>query len=266
MEFFDFWYTKVSDEAARAIDGLNDGKNIVIGAILKGKLGLDIGDTVTLRLTNGAGEYIVTGFIDSNYGIGHIGFISAENFISDFGAENYSKILIKSDGDPEATKNNILRAFSKDVMAIQTKAEEEAANSDKVMSIFNAINTYAYFAMLIGLLGIVNNMAASFLSRRRNLAMYRCIGMPKRGAARMLMTEAMTIGVVGVCAGLAIGLLSTGAVPFLVGMAWGNVAVIVPVMRIMALCICGITAMLACSLIPLANNRKLSVMDNIRYE
>ena len=134
------------------------------------------------------------------------------------------------------------------------------------MGIFNAINTYAYFAMLIALLGIVNNITACFLGRRRNLALYRCIGMSRNGTGRMLMTEAVTIGIVGVLAGLLTAILSMGAIPFFVGMFWGNVTVVVPVLKIASFCIAGIVIMLICSLIPSFRGKNISIMDNIRYE
>jgi putative ABC transport system permease protein len=265
-EYFDFYHADIPPETRMALSDLGNGKNIVTTFILRDKLGLNIGDILTLQFEDGSFDYRITGFLDTNWGIGHMGYISADNYITDIGAENYTHIAVKTDGDPDAVKDNILRAFSKDILSIQTKNELEAANADKVVGIFDAINTYAYFAMLIGLLGIINNMTVCFLSRLRNLALYRCIGMSGKRIGRMLMTEAMAIGVVGAFSGLTVGLLTTGAIPFLIGMLWGNVTVEIPVMRIAVLCICGIASMLLCSLMPLARGRKISIMENIRYE
>jgi putative ABC transport system permease protein len=195
-----------------------------------------------------------------------MGYISAETYRSDLGAANYTSVLVKTSGDPVTVKNDILRAFSKNVLAIHTKREIEAANADKVEGVFDSLNAYMYFAMFIGLLGIVNNMTACFMSRRRNLAIYRCIGMSKKSAGRMLMTEAAAIGTVGALTGLAAGILSTGAIPFLVGVFWGNVTVTVPAANIAVMCGAGVAAMLICSLIPLVKGRNISIIDNIRYE
>ncbi len=163
-------------------------------------------------------------------------------------------------------KSNILRVYAKDVLSIYTKQELESANADKVEGIFNAINTYAYFAMLIGFLGIVNNMVACFIGRQRNLAMYRCVGMSRKSMGRMLMTEAATIGIIGTLIGLVTGMLIIGMIPLLVGMFWGNVSATVPVMKIAGMCIAGITAIMLCSLVPFFKGKNISIMNSIRYE
>ena len=82
----------------------------------------------------------------------------------------------------------------------------------------------------------------------------------------MLMTEAVTIGIIGALIGVGTGILIMQTIPFLVGMFWGNVTVAVPFIKITALCIAGIAAMIICSLIPFVKGRNISIMDNIRYE
>jgi putative ABC transport system permease protein len=264
-DYFDFYSADIPPDAINALNNLKEN-DIVTTYILRDKLGLKLGDILTVQLDEGAFDYNITGFLGTNWGIGHMGFISSETYKKQLGVESFTHIAIKASIGTDAAKSNILRAYSKDVLSINTKRELEAANADKVMWVFNAINTYAYFAMLIGFLGIVNNMAACFLGRRRSLALYRCIGMSRKGVGRMLIAEALAIGAVGALAGLAAGILSMRAIPFLVGMFWGNVAVAVPAGKIAALCVSGIGAMLTCSLAPLIKGRNISIMDNIRYE
>lgn len=265
-DYFDFYHADISPEAITALNNLTDN-DIVTTYILRDKFRLKLGDTLTiLSHDGGTFDYVITGFLDTNWGIGHMAYISSDTYKDHVGAENFSHIAIKANGDIDVVKNNILRAYSKGVLEISTKQELEDANADKIMGIFNAINTYAYFAMLIALLGIVNNMIACFMGRQRNLAMYRCIGMSRNSAGRMLMTESVTIGIIGVLTGLATGILIISVIPFLVGPLWGNVAVDVPIVKIAVICIVGMTAMLFCSLIPSVKGKNISIMDHIRYE
>ena len=69
---------------------------------------------------------------------------------------------------------------------------------------FNAINSYCYLALLVGIIGIVNNLVASFIERKRSFAMYRCVGMSKKSLNRMLITEAVGMGVFGVAFGISV--------------------------------------------------------------
>lgn len=265
-DFFNFFHAEIPPDTQMALGNLGDGRNIVTTYILRDKLKLDIGDILTLQLEDGSFDYRITGFLDTNWGIGHVGYISSDIYKADTGIEHYSNIYVKTAGDPDIVKTNIMRALSRDVLSMQTRREFEAANSDKVMGVFNSINTYALFAMLIGLLGIINNIIACFLDRLRNLALYRCIGMSRKSAGRMLMTEAVTIATIGVVTGLGTGIVMTSAVPLAVGMFWGNVTVSAPVVSIVAMCAAGVTVMLLCSLIPTIQGRNISIMDNIRYE
>jgi putative ABC transport system permease protein len=264
-DYFDFFYAYIPPETITALNELKDN-NMVTTFIFRDKLGLKLGDVLAVQVDEGTFDYLITGFLDTNWGIGHMGYISAETYKSGFGVKNYSSIVVKTNGSPIEVKSNILRTYTKDVLAINTKQEQEDANTDKIKGVFNSINTYSYFAMLIGLLGIINNMTACFLGRRRNIAMYRCIGMSKKSTGHMLMTEAVTIGIIGVLTGLITGILAISAIPFLVGVFWGNVAVDIPIAKISGFCIAGIAAMLLCSLIPSVMGKKISVMDNIRYE
>ncbi|MCL2059477.1 MAG: FtsX-like permease family protein [Oscillospiraceae bacterium] len=256
----------IPSECRAALDALGDGRNIITTGIMRDKLGLKIGDTLTLQLDNGAYDYEITGFVDTNRSIGHMGFISAENYKAGMGVENYTFVCVVAEGDPDVVKGGIERLFASDILSIQTKDEMEAANVDKVMGVFNAINTYAWFAMLIGILGIINNMVACFLSRQRNLALYRCVGMSVQGMGRMLMTEAAATGIVGVVAGLLTGFLMMLAAPSVVGLLWGNITVVIPVLQIAALCAIGIAAMLLCFRAPFAISKNISIMDKLRYE
>jgi putative ABC transport system permease protein len=269
-DYFDFFHANIPVETITALNNLKDN-DIVTTYVFRDKLGLKLGDVLTIQVdegmrTSSSIDYVITGFLDTNWGIGHMGYISAETYKSDFGIKNYTSIAVITNGDPIELKSKILRTYSKDVLMINTKQEQEDANADKIEGIFNAINTYSYFAMLIGFLGIVNNMTACFLGRRRNIAVYRCIGMSKKRTGRMLMTEAVTIGIIGVVTGLVTGILVMGAIPFFVGIFWGNVAVDVPVIKITVICIAGMSAILFCSLIPSVMGKNISVMDTIRYE
>lgn len=264
-DYFDFYQADVPPETRFALNNLKDN-DIVTTYIFRDKFGLKMGDTLTVSLDEGTFDYVITGFLDTNWGIGHVGYISSDTYKSHLGKNDFSHIAIKASGNLDTAKSNILRAYSKDVLKINTKLELENADADKIEGIFHAINTYAYFAMLIGFFGIFNNMTACFMGRRRNLAMYRCIGMSQESTAHMLITEAVTIGIVGALTGIAAGLLAMGVIPLLVGVLWGNVTVDVPIAKIASVCLSGAAAMLICALIPLMKVQNISIMDNIRYE
>jgi len=263
-----FQYNRVGglESATPALASLASGRNIILTNVLKDKLGLKTGDALNIQFGDRTVPYAVAGFVETNDSIGHVGYISAANFRADAGVSDYDYIYLKTSGSAEAVKNNIIRKLGKEVMRIDTKAELMQANADKVVGIFTAINTYAQLALLTGILGIVNNLAASFLERKRGFAMLRCVGMSKRNLNRMLVAEAAAMGVLGTAFGLACALIMSAGIPAVVSVMWGKVEVMLAAKEMAAMGAAGILAMLAISAVPVLSHDRLSLIQTIKYE
>ena len=108
-----------------------------------------------------------------------------------------------------------------------------------MVGIFKAINTYAQLALLVGLIGIINNLAASFLERKRSFALLRCVGMSRKGLNRMLLTEAAVMGLSGVVFGILTAVVMSRTIPSIVLPMWGKVSVHLAVNEIVVLGIGG---------------------------
>jgi putative ABC transport system permease protein len=251
--------------AVQAIKQLGNGNNIVLTTILKSKFNLNIGDE--LILSDGAQEtkYKITGFLDSTLNIGHIGFVSTNNLLN-----NYSDIdkfiYVKGNMEPNIVKNNIKREMIRKMVSIETKDELRKANSDKVDGIFDSINTYAYIAMVVGIIGIINNIITSYLIRKRSLAMYRCVGMSKKQLKDMLMSEAIFIGALGILLGIITVSLMAPTIPIIVSVFWGNVEIAHATEKYLMLSAIGIISMIAVSYIPAIKSKKLSIIESIKHE
>ncbi len=264
--FFDFNPVRELEENRDALARLNSGRNIITTNVLKGKLGLNLGDTLVLQFGSKEIPYTITGFVETNVGIGHVGYISAENYRTDMDVSDYDQIFVKAQGGAETVKNSIKRALTRDVMRIDTKEDLTRANADKVMAMFKAISSYSYLALLVGIIGIVNNLAASFIERKRSFAMYRCVGMSKRGLNRMLITEAAAMGVLGVLYGTLCALVMASAIPASVSVLWGKVTVQLAVKEMAIMGASGILSMLLISAIPVFKSNRLSIIESIKYE
>ncbi len=266
IDFFDMNVVGDLDQAHEAVKQLKDGKNVITTTILKEKLGLKLGDYLRITYADRTEEYKITGFIDTNIGIGHVAYIAGANYRSLIGTTNYDTFMVQGNTAPEDLKLNLKREFTKDILTINTKEELKNANADKVDSIFNAINIYTYLAVAVGMLGMMNNIVAGFIERKQSLALYRCIGMSRRGISRMLLTEAVTLGVIGSAMGLVTALTMMNTIPQTIGLMWGKVAPRPATVEIVILCLAGLLTMLAMSIIPLRGSRKISIMESMKYE
>ncbi len=264
--FFDMNAVKGLEGVREALDTIKEGNNIITTNIMKSKLGLELGDTIRVSYNDKVEEFTIIGFIDTNLGIGHVVYLSGDNFKNFIGKSNYDCFVVKGNIAPDQLKINLKREFTKDILTINTKDELEHANADKVDSIFNSINIYTYFAVIIGMLGMVNNIMAGYIERKRSLALYRCIGMSKKGISKMMLTEAVIIGVLGSLTGLISALIMMNTIPQAVGVMWGEVPVRPAIMEIAVLCIGGLLTMSLVSALPLRSSTKISIIKSMRYE
>lgn len=266
VNHFTFNPVQELDGARDAIASLDEGKNVITTNVLKAKLGLELGDTLLIQFGSKQVPYTITGFVETNMGIGHVGYISSNNYRQDMGVSDYDFIFVRATDSPENTKNNILRALNKEVMGIYTKDELTKANADKVVAMFKAISSYGYFALLVGVIGIINNLAVSFIEWQRNFAMIRCIGMSKKSLNRMLITESIVMGVLGVGFGILCALVMSTVIPVTVSLLWGKVTVQLAFKEMAIMGVVGILAMFAISFVPILRSDKLSLIETIKYE
>ncbi len=252
-------------QALEGIKNLHNGNTIVLTNIMKSKYNFKIGDRITIPFEGKTYPFTISGFLDSTLSIGHIGFISANTLKTNFGDFKKS-VYIKGDKAPDIVKNTIKRTLMRQIINIQTKEEVKLANRDKVEGIFNSINIYANIAMFVGMIGIVNNIIASYLMRKRSLALYRCVGMSKKQIRRMLMTESVIIGLVGVVLGLAAMLCMSPNIPVIVSLFWGNVPIAYANEKYLWIAIIGILSMIIVSYIPAVKSNQLSIIESIQYE
>lgn len=253
-------------QARKAIDTLSEGSNIITTEIVKSKLGLKLGDKLRVTCDDREMTFTITAFVDTNTAIGHIGYISQENLKKLAGSMYQDEYQVKGSISPDQLKINLKRELTRSILTISTKQELRNANADKVDSIFKSINIYTYFAVAVGMLGLLNNIMSGYLERKRSLALYRCIGMSKKGISRMLMTEAIVVSLLGSLLGMLTALVMMTTIPKTVGMMWGNVKVCPAVTEMTILGVAGLLVMAFISALPLRSGRDLSIMDSMRYE
>ncbi len=264
--FFNYDQAVLPDNISEIMQELNQGKNIITTNIMKAKFGIQEGDELIIRMNNKDVGYTVIGFVETNAGIGHVGFISADNYREDMDVSWYNEILIKADRDVEMVKNNIKRSLTKEVMSIRTRKELETANYDKVSGIFNSISIYTYIAMFVGIIGIINNVIAGFIERKRSFALYSCVGMSKKGIKTMLTVETALIGVFSVAFGLLASIIMMTTVPVAVSAVWGVVKVVPAIRQILIMSAVSIAAMLVVSYVPTMQSTRLSIVETIKYK
>lgn len=264
-EFFDYYWMPENEEIEQMVAKLDD-ESIITTRIMQSKFGFSLGDTMELQYKEMTKRFKIVGFVDTNLGIGHTAYLSSNAYNKMMGSNGYYSFCVKGNVEQEQLEKNIKRAVTKNISSIVTKENQELANADKVDSIFNAINSYTYFAVIIGLIGLFNQIISGFLERKRSIALYRCIGMSKKSISKMIFVEALVIGILGSGLGILIGFIMMQLIPYLVGMMWGFVVIKPAYMEMLSMVVFGLIGLLMVSLVPLRASKKISLLEHLRYE
>lgn len=225
-----------SGDLGAALGALDRGGVAILPASVAERLGLRVGDTMSLALGGGrqldlnVGAIVERSIPGSTGEAVLIGWPDASGSLGVKGADVYAVRFVPGE---EATARPALRDAAA-TLALQANPLEriQGAVTDALGRVFGLFDALALVAIAIAALGILNTLAMSVVERVREIGVLRAIGMSRRQASRMVVVEATVLGFVGVVlggiAGLAVGLVLlalAGDLSPAVGIPWAPLAV-----------------------------------------
>jgi len=193
---------------------------ILIDAYQAKRYRLDIGDTIQLqpfdaegKSLNGKGDdldIVIAGFIDS-YGNGPArttALVNLDYFNDQFGAtHNQIGVQVLPGYDVEQVKKEISESFTDSNVMITTFDEKLAGQKATIDTLFQGITLIILMGMVIGLLGITNNLIVSFLQRKKEYAVLYSVCMSRVQLVKMQLYEMLITFIAVVVIGFIGGLL-----------------------------------------------------------
>lgn len=145
-------------------------------------------------------------------------------------------------------------------------ADMEKSNVEGNAAIFNIFKAFSVMTMVIGIFGILNNFAISFMERKRVLAVLRSVGMSKWQTQKMIIIEALTGGFIGGVVGIIMGVMMISIVPYVLKTIDLPIDISYdPVLLINSL-LGGIAVSVIASISPALKSSKLNIIEAIKYE
>jgi putative ABC transport system permease protein len=251
------------DEMIKKLDA---ERNIIITTALKYKFEMDVGDYITLNTKTGKRDYKIIGLCETiNYN-GQAAYISDRYFKKDMEARYYNDILVKSSENIEQTVLNIKQRFRGRGIGIRTVADMEKSNTEGNAAMFSIFKAFSVMTMVIGIFGILNNFAISFMERKRVLAVLRSIGMSKRQIRKMIIIEALTGGFIGGAVGIIMGVMMISIIPYLLKAIDLPIDITYDPALLISGLLGGILVSLIASISPVLKSSKLNIVEAIKYE
>lgn len=268
-EVLEWWDFPIHDRnPAELLDRLDDSRSLMLSAKTKRRLGLEVGETLTLMLGEPPRprEYEIIGTFSSPDDTGGYALMASRWFKMDTGRRKYGDIWIKAPDNPDEVKAEIEEIYKRRSLWISTMDEMAESNAEELKQIFLMLQFFSILAMLIASVGIVNNYLVSYLERRRVLAVIRSVGMSSRQATKMLLVEALTGGILGAVAGLVGGLaISSFLPPYLQAFDLAIKLTISPPWMVMLL-VLGALLSLGAQVLPSMKSRQMNLLESLKYE
>ncbi len=265
-KFFEYWDFTVQQDSMDKLPELEQERAVFLTQVLKDRYDLKTGDQVTFRINNRDCVYTVAGFFNSLYNNGSLALISDKYFRLDTGQQEYSAIYIKTNEAAEVVAERIEKEMSHYYPWLETMEEMKKSNQESNEQMFTLLKGFSLLAMLIGIIGVVNNLLISFIQRRRQLAIFRSIGMEKGQSVRMILIEAFTGGLIGGTSGVLAGLLLMYIVQYFIVSIELPIDMHYPLDIIMACGVAGLAIMVAASVGPSVKSSRLNIIEAIKYE
>lgn len=132
--------------------------------------------------------------------------------------------------------------------------------------IFKMMNSMSMLCMLIGILGVLNNLTICFIQRRRSLAVLRSVGLGKKQMVQMIFIESFFSGIIGGAIGVFGGWVTIYIAPFLTKALIATIPMHYSVNTLIFTGISGLLVTLLASVHLASNALKLNVVNAIKYE
>ncbi|MEO8469243.1 MAG: ABC transporter permease, partial [Chloroflexota bacterium] len=259
--------TFLSGDRTAALGALDAGGAAILPAAAAERLELKVGDPISLALGNGAtlslrvagiverslpsggGEAILVGWKDAS---GPIGVTGADVFAVRFapGATAGERSAVEALAAQYALEANSLTRI-------------EGAVIEALGRVFGLFDAFSLVALLVAGLGIVNTLGMGVMERIRELGVLRAIGMTRRQASRMVVTEAIILGFVGSLLGILVGLgigvillLFSGDFDASMALPWGSIG---------AAAVLGIASSIVASYYPAAVASRVSIIRSLQF-
>lgn len=259
----------IAGDRAAALASLDTGGSTIVPAALADRLGLAVGQVLTVPTDDGSrldltvagiiersipgrtGEAMLIGWPDAS---GHLGVAGA-----DFYALRYTS-------DAPATAPDTLRAEA-NRLALEVVPLDliEGAISDALGRIFGLFDALAAIAVLIAALGIVNTLTMNVLERVREIGILRATGMTRTQVWRSVVVEAGVLGLAGALLGIVLGLV-VGAL--MVVMAGGryDLASGIPWSVVALTLVLGVVVAMLAAAYPARLASRLSIIRAVQYD
>jgi putative ABC transport system permease protein len=192
------------------IKALKEGTGIILNKNVLKLYQLKIGDSITFVEGNQGATYNIVGSVNNFFSSGQSGFMYPPVPYAEY--IHSSSLNIRSNLEGAVIRSRIDKVFDGacHFQTIEDMQEEEKSYNYQV---FAMIEWLSYLTLIIGSVGMFNNLVTTMKSREKQMAIFRSVGMSRRQLRKIVVAEgiicALLSGLIAIgCSGLMLHLVT----------------------------------------------------------
>ncbi|SJS89787.1 FtsX-like permease family protein [Clostridioides difficile] len=244
-------------------EAFKDKRSVILNEDTLKKVGLSIGDTITLSKDKYDFSYKIVGSFKSRANDVEA-VIPSHYAVNDFDKTNYG-FLVYTAVNPNAVMIQIRDLFGDTYNWSRTVEEFNNDSLNTISSFLSPMNKMTYFIFLLATVGIINNLLINYIQKRRSIAMYKSIGLSNKQNIKVTLIEGFTSGLLGAVIGIVISILEIQTI-FIVAGPKISMKPDLDFKTFIIVGLLGIIVTLIGSIVPIIKGKKMKLIEEIKFE
>ncbi|EGT2198576.1 TPA: FtsX-like permease family protein [Clostridioides difficile] len=244
-------------------EAFKDKRSVILNEDTLKKVGLSIGDTITLSKDKYDFSYKIVGSFKSRANDVEA-VIPSHYAVNDFDKTNYG-FLVYTAVNPDAVMIQIRDLFGDTYNWSRTVEEFNNDSLNTISSFLSPMNKMTYFIFLLATVGIINNLLINYIQKRRSIAMYKSIGLSNKQNIKVTLIEGFTSGLLGAVIGIVISILEIQTI-FIVAGQKISMKPDLDFKTFIIVGLLGIIVTLIGSIVPIIKGKKMKLIEEIKFE
>ncbi|VVM05619.1 ABC transporter permease [Methylacidimicrobium tartarophylax] len=195
------------------LEFFRDPRAIALTATLAHKMGVRLGDRITVRTETGPADFVLRYLIEfhgkavgADEHLALLDIASAQESFGKVGKLSRISCLLRKGADPGEVAVSLRRRLPPS-MIVQTP-EGRSRRVEKMLGAFELnLTALSLVSLFVAMYMIYNAVEASVVRRRGEIGLLRSLGLQRSGVQALFLGEALVVGGIGVLLGLPLGLL-----------------------------------------------------------
>lgn len=255
------------DRREEVIKGLTKGQ-VVVGSVLAQRKNIKAGGTLQLETSAGATNFDVIATVNDYLGGGLTVYMDAPIAKLALGMEGADVLIVQADDRRLADVEKSLRAVCEQQgLVLQSYADLIGVINGMVNGVIASLWTLLALGCTIAAMGLVNTLTMNILEQTREIGMLRVVAMTRTQTRRMILAQALIMGILGIIPGAAVGVFVSYAISLSAQAILGHdIAFVFHPALVGGAIVLGMAIVLVASLVPAERAARLKLSSALQYE